>query len=327
MSSSSKASNDRFFKVVLGLVVVLFGLCVLGRNTLILGTGLIMGRYLFLMAFGLLFIWKRTHKLLLYGLCGVVLLELGYTYSQTKSPEPLKESTKRIRVLSYNLRFNNQQHVEMGRIIQEQNPDVLLVQELSQGWNRFLTKTLKKSHPYHQTYPKSNAYGMGLFSKYPIHSTQYLWQYRGLPFAQNNTIQIEEKSVRICNTHLESPAIALENLANFGSVLHQNHTRRIDEYKNLEHQMSQATYGPQILMGDLNTMPIEPLYRTISQDWCPLPYAIRRKGLFTFPAHAPYPAFLALDHAFFRGEIAPIHAELIKNGTSDHHGILVDFEL
>lgn len=160
--------------LVAGTIILLYG-----RNNVILGTALIMFRWI-LMALVTFFLYlaviRRTSIYIIFALT----ISLGGTlieYSFNKFIEASLESGETsidISLMTYNVFFKNVRPDSSISKIKTCNPDILVVQELTPQWETKLAKTIGRSYPYQSLLPLSGTHGIGVFSKHPIMNTQLL---------------------------------------------------------------------------------------------------------------------------------------------------------
>lgn len=118
--------------------------------------------------------WKFPSIALLIGLLTVIIIHgmviYPYLFGEKTVPDYQKEITKTedtFGVLVANVLIDNRQASKFLKIVNQQNPDILLSMEVNDWWGEKL-QVLKESYPYHLEYPLNNAYGMSLYSKLPI---------------------------------------------------------------------------------------------------------------------------------------------------------------
>jgi len=70
-------------------------------------------------------------------------------------------------VISANIRQKNDKFSKLLEVVEDQNPDVLLLIEVNGEWEKKL-KTLKKNYKHQLKEIRDNTYGMLLFSKFPL---------------------------------------------------------------------------------------------------------------------------------------------------------------
>ena len=301
-----------------GLTVGIFLLGLAFRNELVLGSGLIIGRWIFPFLFVILFLIDRKKKWILIFCTTLFFAEIAWSQLHIKSYEATLNSKQELSFLSINLLFINKNTNGIKELIRIHSPDVLLLQEFSFHLKTSLSPTLDKIYPYKILHPRKDAYGIATYSKYPIINHQYLEQYKTLPYALITNINVKNKKIAIGNIHLESPSIALINPEKFWPLLQSNHKNRQEEYKAIQTFFDNRKDHTQIIMGDFNTMTIEPLYRKMCYDWINAFDQIGSGNSATFPNTNKLDPFLKLDHAFLRGDLVLESIEVLDKTSSDH---------
>lgn len=77
------------------------------------------------------------------------------------------ENKNTIGILIANVLMTNCNSEEFKKIVEKADPDMLLAMEVNDWWVSELQE-LKKNYPYSLEYPKDNAYGMALYSKFRL---------------------------------------------------------------------------------------------------------------------------------------------------------------
>lgn len=118
--------------------------------------------------------WKFPSLMLLFGLIAVIIIQgiviYPYLLGQKSVPDfgtGIIKTADFFDVLSANVLIDNRQSEAFLKIINQQDPDILLVMEVDDWWVKEL-QGLKKNYPYQLEYPLDNAYGMSLYSKLPM---------------------------------------------------------------------------------------------------------------------------------------------------------------
>lgn len=118
--------------------------------------------------------WTWPSLALLFGLMAVIAINgiVIYPYwfgekavADFDATLPKPDAT--FGVLLANILIDNRQSDSFLNRVQELNPDILLAMEVDDWWVREL-EVLKDQYPYVLEYPLSNAYGMALYSKFPM---------------------------------------------------------------------------------------------------------------------------------------------------------------
>lgn len=118
--------------------------------------------------------WKWPSLFLYLGLIVAISIQAAviYPYYLGEKTVPDFDSSQQkpkdtFGLLLANVLIDNRNVNSFLTMVHQQNPDLLLVMEVDDWWNRAL-QGLKKKYPYHLEYPLSNAYGMSLYSKFPL---------------------------------------------------------------------------------------------------------------------------------------------------------------
>jgi len=253
----------------------------------------------------------------------IFLSELGFKlYSKSNITDPT--NPVELKVMTYNLFFKNKYPNNSIDVIKESNPDVLFVQELTPTWAANLEAVIGKSYPYKLIKPLKGTHGIGIYSKYQLTDQLFLNNASNKPFAQAAVLHIEHRKIKIINTHLASPAVAIENKEQFFSLYRKNYKLRkkqVEKISNLSKDHSNKHHA-QILIGDLNTMKYEPLFKRLKFRWADA-HSISGRGLgFNFPHSLRVKPFITLDYILGKGEIDFIETKVLKGGSSDHLAII-----
>lgn len=192
-------------------------------------------------------------------------------------------------------------------IVRETAPDVLVMQELTPHAERVLAD-LDAEFPYHRKFPADGAYGIGLWSRWPIES--------GATFALGRVPAIEAQlhgpngPFRVIGVHLRAPT-----------------TQRRAEARNQELRelaaRSAAVREPLIVAGDFNTTPYSPYFR----DWLNesrLTDSRRGRTLsVSWPTTLPWFG-IPIDHVAVNDGFTILSHGRLPNFESDHYGVLVE---
>lgn len=318
----------QILKIISSILLLGFtALCLVFRDSLIFGTALICGRWFLMFFLVLSYFWNKKHLILYSIFAGFILIEWSYVQiNKYSEQEIVKKSTAELRIMNHNLLFISQPKQKYIDSILELKPDIIAFQEFSEVWNLYLKKKLIKTYPYHKVAPHHNdAYGFALYSKYPIKSCAYLEEYVGIPYCQVVEVSVKGKKIKIFNTHLDSPAIAIYGSGEFFDLLFQNHERRNSQYKTILEKSNEDSTQTQIFIGDLNTLPYEPLFQKIEQNW--LNVSKNRNGSsYSFKTNKTKP-FIAIDHVLYKNNLKCTSSEIHDFGNSDHLPVISDFEL
>lgn len=279
-----------------------------------------------------LYVWKnragRYLKLCFFLLISIFILEI---INKVFLEEGLQNAADPIelKVMSYNLFFKNKRLSSSLAIIKEANPDILFVQELTPIWANAIENKLGKSYPYKIIKPLRGTHGIGIYSKYKLTGSKTLNNSSQKPYAIVTDLSIPNKKIQLINTHLASPAIAVENKGRFIPLYSSNYKLRkkqLSEINKLATEKS-SYYDCQLLIGDLNTTKYEPIYKSLKWNWVDT-FDKSGSGFgFNFPHTNTIIPFLTLDYILAKGSGRCIESKVIQGGSSDHLALISTIQI
>jgi endonuclease/exonuclease/phosphatase (EEP) superfamily protein YafD len=212
-----------------------------------------------------------------------------------------------LEVLSVNVSYRQFSPRTLLAIIREANPDVLVVQELTPHAETVLAG-LDAEFPYNQKFPAEGAYGIGVWSRWPIESSATIALGR-VP-AIEARLRGPNGTFTVIGVHLRAPVTARRAAA------------RNQELGELAARIS-ATDGPLIVAGDFNATPYTPYF----QQWLQasqLTDSRRGRTLsISWPTMLPW-AGIPIDHVAVNDGFRILSHRRLPNFESDHYGILVE---
>lgn len=134
---------------------------------------LVLGIICFILCLSLGKGWKPWNILLCLGLLGVVVIQstrilpyfIGNKTVPSSSSEGIKERT--VGIMIANVLMKNRNEKEFLQLVENTDPEMLLVMEVDQWWVEQL-QPLKREYPYFVEYPLDNTFGIALYSKLPL---------------------------------------------------------------------------------------------------------------------------------------------------------------
>lgn len=313
--------------IILFIAVTVFAL--IGRNHLFIGSFLSFARWLLLVS-GLWFLYrirknqgglKTLKTLLIIAITGLFVEFSWVSFSEYRGEDI--STGKELSLMTYNLYFkNNYKKNSIDRILEE-NADILVLQEITLSWNTTLGKSLGNRYPYRKVIALNGTHGTGIYSKYPIGSHKRLNNSSNLPIAQIITVKVGKQKIRLINAHLASPAIAVENPDRFFELYTKNYRIRqqqLDKINTLARK-DDADFDCQILIGDLNTIRYEPIFRDLTKLWYNLSDISWIRYNANFPNSGKIPPVMSLDYIMLRGSFTGESFSVVEGGSSDHLAI------
>jgi endonuclease/exonuclease/phosphatase (EEP) superfamily protein YafD len=187
--------------------------------------------------------------------------------------------------------------------------DVISVQEVGTEWALVLSRDLHSCYPYAHIEPRSNCYGIALFSKIPFTGVRTI-TLQGTPFIEALLV-VSDRKVRLLAVHATSP------------TSYDHFRRRNEQLCGLgEYLAGQDT--PTIVVGDLNTVPWDRAFRR----FCARTGLRSTTPTFqrTWPAIGPF-ALIPLDHLLVSPGLASVSLRTVEVPGSDHRGLLADLRI
>ncbi len=318
---------------LLFICLILFGATtLLLRHHFLAGTLLMFFRWPVIAALVLLAsmaLWCR-HRLrgsVALLMATALFMEWGHTYRQHAQLGPVLRPSTEVRVLSQNLYFRNtEQHNIIAGLLAE-DPDVVALQEVTPSFQQHL-RALHERYAYSRVDAQHGTHGFALFSDYPLSHHILLRNKSGRSIAQCARLEIPGRTINLCNAHLASPAWALTSLRyGYGRYRH-NTVQRVRQWHSIRRHLAGSRRA--MVLGDLNTFGMEPLYRRITKDF--VDTAREFKGEIirgdlgpgpTWPIspRLPGPPIFKIDYILASGAMESIYSSRLPWLGSDHLGV------
>ena len=243
--------------------------------------------------------------------------------------KPIHVDSPKIRAVSINLNFSNSSHERATLFITKSQPQLLILEELSEGWEDGLRKTLTK-FPYFVRLRYVNAYpieevglkpfrttakkhkmSLGLFSKLPFENSK-LGQFETYPIPYvMGQFKFNGKPFTLFGAHLVAPISGtLSKVRNKEIAILAGQIQTINQ--------------PTVLLGDLNITPWSPFFKDLIQK-TGLKETRKVLGIYpTWPAgYAPMQ--IPIDHGLASDGIIVHSFRLGPDIGSDHFPLILDF--
>lgn len=252
---------------------------------------------------------RRRHRTLaVLAAAGVVSAVAVVPYLPLAPPAALAGAP--LKVMTLNISFRQFSPRRLREIIRDENPDVLVAQELTPYADRELAQ-LDEQFPYRFKLPADGAYGIALWSRLELTDV------RPLAIARLPAIQARVRSpggnFTVLGVHLSAPTSA-----------RRAESRRIE--LNELAARSAAVDGPLLVAGDFNISPYSPYF----VDWLKttgLRDARRGRTLsVSWPTTLPIVG-IPIDHVAVNDGFAILNHRRLPNFGSDHYGIVVELAL
>lgn len=218
------------------------------------------------------------------------------------------------KLLNANVLIENEHYDALGKLIQQENPDIVTLEEIDAYWAAAL-KPYMRQYPYQKVIPQNNAFGIALYSKLPLTDTQVKFfgkEYGGRFFPSIvSNVHVGSHVFTIVATHPLPP------MAGF-SV-------RNSQLADLAVQS--ASFGNNlIVIGDLNISPWSPYFERFIQQ------TGLRDSQLGFGVQPSWPADkplirIPIDHVLVSEQFVVLKRELGPDIGSDHLPVIVELSL
>lgn len=214
-----------------------------------------------------------------------------------------------LKVLTFNVLTSNPQKEDALAFLTAQNADLLCLQEISIEWLAAL-QPLRNQYPHAVSYPRSDNFGLLLFSKHPISSHFIEPEKLGTPYL---TAEID----------WHGTALTLINVHPLPPISSDAATSRNATLARIHHDTRHST-NPVIIAGDFNCTPYSPAFTPLKKN---LRDTARGRG---YPAtwHRGNPLLgIPIDHLLHTDELVCTSRHIGPQLGSDHSPLIATFRL
>lgn len=261
----------------------------------------------------LIFMYLRWRSYVLIGIAAVIVN--AYFVVPWFLPNDVAadvDDAKSIVLMHANVLASNDSADRFIALVQEQQPDLIVMQEATANWLSMLNR-INASYPYKLMEPRDDQFGIAMYSKFPLDSTAII---ASVPLGFPDLIAtalVGGERLNIISTHPIPPI----GVVNYGS-----RNLQLDSAAKL----AARTPEPVIVIGDLNTTMWSHHYRRF-EDTSGLKNARRGFGIEpTWPLFL-LPAIIPIDHCLVSDNIRVVDFRTGPNIGSDHLPILVSLQL
>jgi len=239
-------------------------------------------------------------------------------------PAEASQATRSVSLVSYNLLFSSRLDRSLG-LLAGSDADLLCLQEVTPTSAARLRRALAARHPFNAVEARHGAYGVAIFSRLPLSHPTLVQDGRRLA-GQCVAVALPDGEAVLCNVHLSSPAGIVGRGRRWIAGFDANARVRAAQWRRLRDHVARRYPSARhlVVAGDFNTLDTEPLYRTIRASLVDAFQVAGRGYGATFPAAptSPTPLF-RIDYVFATPSLAPVSAEVLPQGGSDHRALRV----
>jgi len=217
-----------------------------------------------------------------------------------------------LRIMSANLLVDRADPSELGRVLDEVDPDVLAVQELGDRTAAVITERFTHGH----LDPRKDLFGLGVVAKRDV-------SVEALPLdSRSGWVARLDPSVWDIGVPLEILAVHLVNPIDWPWKVSRDARRaQIDGITTRVGQSDAAT----VVIGDMNSTPAWPEYTMLAALGVDAAAVTKTKER-TWSHFLWGPRWIRIDHAFVAGA-TPITTRVVPIRGTDHRSLVVDLDL
>ena len=194
---------------------------------------------------GLSIIKKKGFTIISAIACIILISWLHIKYFSPK-PINITNSQPSIKVLSHNLNWYKTQSPTLLKLINQQKPDIIFLQEIVKKHTERAFTWLKADYPYQIGTPR-----VGILSKYPIVSSEILHLAGHRETQQRAIIKFNQQEVVIYNMQATGPWLRISKKLRFLKIPVYKYGKRSPEIQDLVQRVEKETL-PVIVAGDFN---------------------------------------------------------------------------
>lgn len=250
---------------------------------------------------------RKTNSIMIMSLALAV-----HGYAVTMSVLPVsadvidKDDFVELKVLNSNLLLVNSEYEAQLAFINKIDPDIVTFEEYTHDWHNVLTTQLTE-YPHRATSPTHGAFGIAMYSKFPIASGGIDVFSDRTPLVVDATINLGDKLVRVIAAHPPPPvSIEMYDI--------RNELMRLIGQKTEDHNHAV------VVMGDFNATPWTTHFTNMTSVG-KLRDARAGHGLHpTWPTNM-FPLQIPIDHILISPQIGAVHFAAEHVIGSDHRSI------
>lgn len=238
----------------------------------------------------------------------IVILNGVYILPWYFSPETATNDQIQIKLMHSNVYTPNDHYQKLIDIVLEENPDILILQEVNQLWLDNL-HTLETHYPYQLAVPRQDNFGIAVWSKYPFDTIEEVyWGPARVPSLKFD-ITVSGFQFTTLATHPLPPATPSYSVAR---------NAQLDEIV----EIASGIQTPLVVIGDLNVSMWSHNYRPF-EEVAQLTNTRQGQGILpTWPAVLPL-AMIPIDHCLVSSHFTVQEMKVGREIGSDHLPIIV----
>ena len=226
-----------------------------------------------------------------------------------------------LRLVISNVLEENEQYDRWRSVVLKEDPDVIAAAEVNQRWVQEIGQAFDESHPHRMSYPQTNCYGMGLWSRLPLHDAKLEFIVQEDIPSIHAELELKDGS-RVCLHCLHPrPPVPQE-----GDTSAPRDAELVVVGKRIRKEREDGHTEPTLVVGDLNDVAwsrTTKLFQKLSGLLDPR----RGRGFYnTFNANSRFFRF-PLDHVFISREFRLVDLRVLDHVGSDHFPVSITISL
>lgn len=224
---------------------------------------------------------------------------------------------ERIRVLACNVYQHNERHELIMEQIRKEEPDLVLLMEVNEAWQRTLT-ALHERYPHRIVFPLENTWGIALYSVWPLEREDvHYYASEERPAIRTLVTLPSEKTLYFLGLHPAPPGYKPPDGERVSSAP-RDHTLMM-----AAREAGGWTDTPVIVAGDFNDAAWSRMTRKFQEVSGLLDPRVGR-GLFnTYNANSAFLRY-PIDHVFLSSHFDLVEMRCLPHVGSDHFPMFVD---
>ena len=225
---------------------------------------------------------------------------------------PRAQGPRSLRLLSANLRFNNDSHELFLELIDRERPDVILVFELSPEWLPDL-QLLSRDYPHSKVLPSPGHSGCGVYSRLP------------LEYAAIDGVDPDPCLVVVARVLVKDAVVSIFGVHPLAPYTYNEMLQRNSQLANFAERFGQNRRST-IIAGDFNTSGWSPCFGQVMRATGTRDTRCGFGVSATFPARY-WPVMIPIDHCLVSQDIGVVDRRVGPSIGSDHLPIIVDLQI
>jgi endonuclease/exonuclease/phosphatase (EEP) superfamily protein YafD len=211
-----------------------------------------------------------------------------------------------LRIGQFNVLQPNGKKEAVLATVRASGAEVLSFQEVDHAWAAVLDTALSRDLPYRVIVPRTDCYGIALFSKFPLEGAEVM-DVHGAPVV-HAVVRKNGFAIAVTSVHARSP------------LPYSAFVERNRQFRSLAYRLSRVRL-PQVVVGDMNA---------VAWDEALVQFSIDAGGLrihdnepATFPNIIGVP-LIPIDHVLVSPELEVVAQRTMELSGSDHYALIAD---